>query len=454
MNVYMFQKDLRIHDQPLLKKAIENGPTIGLFIVEPYELENNEYGFLKRGLLQRQFMFDSLKDLKENLSSYNIPLLTVIGTIISVFESLSKFIDIDTVYYETLLGSEERSKYYTLKQLGLKTETASFHTLYHVNDVPYTSTNIPKTFTTFRKTIESLDCIRDLESISKQDIINKSLPHWWIKPKDLNIEDVKPTYVGGENEAIRRLDYYFFQSKKVGGYKFTRNGMLKKDDSTKFSPYLAWGNLSPRYIYHQLKYFEKKHYKNISTYWVYFELLWRDYFNFVHQAYGDLIFSKCGLKTDCSLNHDDRRINAWKGAKTGFSLIDANIKELLITGFMSNRGRQNVANFFTKQLKQDWRIGAAFFESYLIDFDVSSNTLNWLYNAGLGNDPREDRMFNVITQGKRYDEKGDYALEYLPELLYVPDKKRYDIPFFSNEERTAYGIDDYPKPIIKPWGKR
>ncbi|MGB0175438.1 MAG: FAD-binding domain-containing protein, partial [Acholeplasmataceae bacterium] len=145
---------------------------------------------------------------------------------------------------------------------------------------------------------------------------------------------------------------------------------------------------------------------------------------------------------------------AWKGAKTGFSLIDANIKELLITGFMSNRGRQNVANFFTKQLKQDWRIGAAFFESYLIDFDVSSNTLNWLYNAGLGNDPREDRMFNVITQGKRYDEKGDYALEYLPELLYVPDKKRYDIPFFSNEERTAYGIDDYPKPIIKPWGKR
>ena len=103
----------------------------------------------------------------------------------------------------------------------------------------------------------------------------------------------------------------------------------------------------------------------------------------------------------------------------------------------------------TKFLKQDWRIGAAFFESYLIDYDVSSNTLNWLYNAGLGNDPRENRMFNYITQGERYDKNCKYLDAFLPELKGVPTHLKYQISELSEQERVSFGIQNYPRPIKK-----
>lgn len=454
MNVYMFQKDLRIHDQPLLKKCLENGPTIGLFIIEPYQLEFTTYGFLKRGLKQRKFMHESLVDLRVQLANYHIPFLTVIGNVEDIFNTLKMYITIENIYYETLLGSEENIFYQKLNHLGIKTYTETFHSLYHINDIPFNENNIPKTFTSFRKTIETLDCIRKPVAIQPQNPLNISLPDWWVTAQELSIEHVQSYYLGGETEALKRLDYYFFKSKKVSTYKLTRNGMLEKDDSTKFSPYLAWGNLSPRLIYDALKKFEKNHTKNESTYWVYFELLWRDYFYFVHHAYKNLVFSSCGLKAHCTVKTNDHFIQSWLNAKTGFPLIDANIRELTQTGFMSNRGRQNVANFFTKQLNQDWRIGAAFFESYLIDYDVSSNTLNWLYTSGLGNDPREDRIFNVITQGKRYDENGEYVAHFIPEIAHIESKKRYDIPYFNDHERAIYNLTSYPKPMIQPWGKR
>lgn len=89
------------------------------------------------------------------------------------------------------------------------------------------------------------------------------------------------------------------------------------------------------------------------------------------------------------------------------------MKELLSTGYMSNRGRQNVASYLTKDLRINWTFGAAWFESQLIDYDPCSNWLNWAYVAGVGNDPREDRYFNIESQVKKYDPKGDYVKLWL-----------------------------------------
>ena len=83
------------------------------------------------------------------------------------------------------------------------------------------------------------------------------------------------------------------------------------------------------------------------------------------------------------------------------------MKEIAATGFMSNRGRQNVASYFAKEMKQDWRVGASYFESMLIDYDVHSNWGNWMYNSGVGNDPR-DRKFNIESQAERYDRDKKY----------------------------------------------
>ena len=119
-------------------------------------------------------------------------------------------------------------------------------------------------------------------------------------------------------------------------------------------------------------------------------------------------------------NNDDEEtnklFNKWKYGKTGYPYIDANMLELRKTGFMSNRGRQMVASFLIKDLKIDWRRGAEYFESMLIDHDVASNYGNWNYAAGIGADPRENRYFNVYKQAYTYDRSCKFILNWIPEL--------------------------------------
>jgi deoxyribodipyrimidine photo-lyase len=175
------------------------------------------------------------------------------------------------------------------------------------------------------------------------------------------------------------------------------------DYSSKFSPWLANGSLSAKTVYWKVKEFEKEHFKNDSTYWLIFELIWRDYFKYISMKHGNKIFKLEGIldkKYDWS--SDSSLINNWINGNTSEPFVNANMIELKKTGWMSNRGRQNVASFFAKDLKLDWRIGAAYFESMLIDYDVHSNYGNWMYTSGVGNDPR-DRKFNIKMQAERYD---------------------------------------------------
>lgn len=129
--------------------------------------------------------------------------------------------------------------------------------------------------------------------------------------------------------------------------------------------------------------------------------------------YGSRIFWPGGIKGKAKTwKYDPDIVQSWINGETGDDFVDANMKELKLTGFMSNRGRQNVASYLVHQLKQDWRVGAAWFESMLIDYDVTSNYGNWIYAAGVGNDPR-DRIFNTKRQADRYDRDGGYRALWL-----------------------------------------
>ena len=107
----------------------------------------------------------------------------------------------------------------------------------------------------------------------------------------------------------------------------------------------------------------------------------------------------------------------WVNGTTQESFVNANMKELAATGWMSNRGRQNVGSFWSKEWQQDWRYGAAYFESVLIDYDVHSNWGNWMYNSGVGNDPR-DRKFNIARQADMYDAQGKFQRLWLQDTLF------------------------------------
>ena len=167
-----------------------------------------------------------------------------------------------------------------------------------------------------------------------------------------------------------------------------------------------------------MKQFEEEYYNNESTYWLIFELIWRDYFKYVSMKHGNQIFRLNGIlnKTyDWMTNQN--QIDDWINGKTDSDFVNANMIELKQTGWMSNRGRQNVASYFAKELELDWRIGAAYFESLLIDYDVHSNYGNWMYVAGVGNDPR-DRKFNVKLQADRYDGSGKFRKLWLQPSLF------------------------------------
>jgi deoxyribodipyrimidine photo-lyase len=211
--------------------------------------------------------------------------------------------------------------------------------------------------------------------------------------------------------------------------------------------------LSPKRIYSELKQYEKKYGDNKSTYWLFFELLWRDFFRLVGKKYGNMIFNIGGLsgKSDKTWRTDDRLFNVWADGRTGVPFIDANMRELKQTGFMSNRGRQNVASFLTKDLKINWLMGAEWFESQLVDYDPCSNYGNWLYIAGVGNDPRENRYFNILSQAHRYDPNGEYIKLWLPELKEVPIDKIHRPDILSFDEQTRYHVKlgaQYPKAMI------
>jgi deoxyribodipyrimidine photo-lyase len=225
----------------------------------------------------------------------------------------------------------------------------------------------------------------------------------------------RPEFAGGEAAALAHLQRYLARG-LAATYKATRNQLSGMDFSSKLSPWLAVGALSARTVAAQLQAFEAQHGASDGTEWLIFELLWRDHFRWLHHKYGSRLYHAKGLRATEPLPHsrcNPRSLQHWCAGQTGIPLVDAALRELRATGYLSNRLRQVVASFWLHELQGDWRAGAAWFEAQLLDFDVHSNTGNWLYIAGLGTDPRGGRRFDVAKQTREHDPHGAYQRLWL-----------------------------------------
>ena len=189
-----------------------------------------------------------------------------------------------------------------LWKLHCELETFSTSTLYHAEDLPFSIKAIPDVFTDFRRKTEKEAPIRNTfdkpTRIYSPEIPLLNLPTL----SALGLENVTIDsravlqFKGGESEAIQRLKHYFFETKAISRYKETRNGMIGADYSSKFSAWLALGCISPRFIYQELKKYETQFGANESTYWLVFELLWRDYFRFMMKKHQSKLFQKSGIR--------------------------------------------------------------------------------------------------------------------------------------------------------------
>ncbi|MFY8213663.1 MAG: DASH family cryptochrome [Flavobacterium sp.] len=411
-----FKTDLRIQDNETLVKAIsKSDQVIPVYCLDESHFTTTPYGFQKTGNFRAQFLLESLQDLDAQLRRLGSGLLVLNGKPEVELPKLVQAYRVQKVYAKREVAFEEnkieKAVQSALFKLGCEFESISTSTLYHAEDLPFTIKDIPEVFTNFRKKTEKDAEIRSPFAAPKRISSPKIPPFQLPSVTDLGLEkcvfDNRAVlqFKGGETEAIQRLTHYFYDTQLLSTYKETRNGMVGADYSSKFSPWLAFGCISPRYIYAQVRQYEKQFGANDSTYWLVFELLWRDYFRFMFKKHKTKYFLCEGIKTEKVLSKslNEKLLSQWINGTTNSDFINANMIELKQTGFMSNRGRQNVASYFCNELQQDWRIGAAYFEQQLIDYDVSSNWGNWAYLAGVGNDPRGHRYFNIEKQANDYD---------------------------------------------------
>lgn len=418
----IFSRDLRTHDNEALNAAAESGlPVLCVFSLDSMKIESSWLGIERWSGHKLRFLAESLDDLSEQLKSLGSRLVIMEKSISDFIESLPNSIELDSVYLHSETAweelKEERQIEQAAKSKGAELRRFYGQSLYHPADLPFKAEGMPNVFTPFRKkiekTVEIRECLEAPEKLEYMEDFNhfESVSIWDSYPE---ISGVEPRFVGGSQMAEERLRYYFWDTGKLGFYKKTRNQLLGDDYSSKFSPWLAWGCISPRRIYWEVKRFERDRIKNSSTYWLVFELIWRDFFRFHGAKASRSLFFKDGFQGN---EHDGvinmRTFEMWSVGKTKNDFVDANMVELLDTGFMSNRGRQNVASYLVHDLKLDWRLGALWFEQRLIDYDVYSNYGNWQYVAGVGTDPRPDRYFNTNTQAERYDTAGKYRKYWL-----------------------------------------
>jgi len=462
-----FRNDLRIHDhQPLLEACSKADMVLPVFCFDPRWFSGTNYKTLKTGYFRARFLLESVQDLRLNLQNRGADILIKTGHPEEVLPEIAQKYGIQKVFGFKEVATEE----ITLADLveeklwksGISMNLFLGNTLYNKEDLPFPIKDIPDTFTNFRKRVERDSFVR--ECFPEPDKIKVPQDIEWGRMPQLSEFSLIPenqdertvmVFKGGESEGLGQIKDYIWDRECIRTYKTTRNGLLGRDYSSKFSPWLSLGCISPRKVYAEIRKFEKERVANDSTQWLLYELLWRDYFRFVFKKYGSKLFLEKGLK---EISPESNKIaetlflDKWKNGETGIPFIDANMRELNATGFMSNRGRQNVSSFLVHDLKIRWTLGAAYFEEKLIDYNPSSNWGNWAYIAGIGNDPRENRYFNILKQAFDYDPKGDYVRKWIPELGSLPTYLIHQPHLLNQEQKDLYHVIpgiDYPLPIVE-----
>lgn len=466
--IVWFRNDLRLHDHPALDAALQAAEqVIPVYCIDPrHFLQTRDFGFDKTGAFRARFLRESLEALRTRLQKCGSDVWIRYGKPEEVIPQLAKEWDVGLVCGHEEVTSEELFVEDALKKnlqtLGCKLDMHWTATLYHVDDLPFHVRDLPDIFTQFRKAVEKQSDIRACiptpahipsPAISEAGEIPTLQALGVSGSGEVDPRSVLPFY-GGEVAAIERLQSYIWEGDHLKTYKETRNELLGADYSSKFSAWLALGCISPRYIYEEVKRYESLRVKNSSTYWLIFELIWRDFFRFVADKHGIDLFQAGGIKQaqKTTSRRDQKLFSAWAEGRTGIPFIDANMRELRNTGFMSNRGRQNVASFLVHDLGLDWRMGAEWFESLLVDYDVCSNWGNWNYVAGVGNDPREGRYFQVVGQGKRYDAHAAYIKHWLPELGALSAAQAHAPHQAPKDMLKQAGVSlggNYPFPVVQ-----
>lgn len=419
VSLYWFTRDLRLHDNAALLAASKSDMLLCVYVVDSRWFTLGPFQCKTMGNHRWRFLWQSLMALERRLRPMGQRLHIAFGDPEVVIPELVHNHRIERVIRSRLPGTREANQWWAIKNSLPETMFQQFETLslFTESSLPMTLESLPGTFSGFRKQVETTGG-RDSGSLRIRSLT--ALPPAPGYPEETRgkcpaiPEPHQPVwFTGGEPAGLKRLHDYLFVNHHIDSYKQTRNALDDAEASSRLSPWLANGSLSAREVADTISEYEEKHVRNDSTYWLWFELLWREYFYWYAMKHGAKLFRRDGVQQKKrSASFSPHRFKAWCAGSTEYPLVNAAMNQLRETGYISNRSRQIVASCLVNELELDWRYGAAWFEEQLVDYDVASNYGNWQYLAGVGADPKGPRHFNLEKQARQFDPDGDFVARW------------------------------------------
>ncbi|TWX72620.1 DASH family cryptochrome [Colwellia sp. C1TZA3] len=419
--LYWVNKDLRINDNAALNLASKSDHLLCVYVVDKQSFAANKFQSKPLGATRWRFLQDCLDDFNQSLSTLGQELYIVYGDTLSTLTRLCENYQITDVITTKLPSTyENRLMTQLSEQLPeLIINQVDQFTLFTKDSLPFELEQLPVSYSKFRKKMAEVTIAEPVPTVQSLPSMFDTLPApTRFKPEWLPTASATKTeqgfeFEGGEQQGLKHLRQYF-SSNSPAEYKQVRNNLDGWKNSSKLSPWLNSGCISVRQVIRFLTDFEQQRGKNDSTECLYLELLWREYYQWVHCKVGAKTYQFKGLaKSPPLTTFYPERFNKWCLGNTPYPLVNAFMHELRQTGYLSNRGRQIVASCLVNELSVDWRYGAAWFEEQLIDYDAAVNWGNWQYIAGVGVDPRGGRHFNIEKQTTLYDPKGDYQAKWI-----------------------------------------
>lgn len=429
------RRDLRLHDNPALAAALQHPQVVPVFVLEPR---------LQCASRRRTaFLLGGLRALDRSLRERGSSLVVRSGDSSEVLPQLVQEIGACAVYAQadvSPLGRRLEREVAARAPLRL----VAWPTVQAPDAVRTGGGHPYAVYGAFRRRILHLP-VRELlptpDRLPAHSVTGDPLP------------ELSSPLPAGEEDALARL--HSFLEGPIYRYHQERN-RLDRAATSRLSPYLRFGVLSPVSAYHcalrAARQAPEAAARKGAEAWR-DELLWREFF--AHVLYHFPHTRRLPLRPESGRipwDNDERLFRAWREGRTGYPLVDAAMRELVETGWIHNRARMVVASFLVKNLLVDWQWGERHFMEHLVDGDPASNGGNWQWVAGVGADAAPYfRVFNPVVQGQRFDPDGAYVRRWLPELAQVPAPYVHAPWTLPRDDQIAYGCRvgrDYPAPVV------
>ena len=449
VTIHWFRQDLRLTDNPAFTLAAKHGDVLPIYI-----LDNENAGKYSMGGASRWWLHHSLISLNNSLGG---SLSLYCGNPINILDDIVARFNVKSVYwnrcYEPWRIERDATIIDHLKTKGVGITSTNGSLLWEPWAVKKDDDTSYKVFTPFyRKGCLQTEPPRKPLPIPKNVEYQPdykgclSLDQLKLLPDSRWDQRLEPLWEIGEREAHIRFQQFIKEG--LSQYKDGRN-LPAKPFVSRLSPHLHFGEISPNQIWYGVRTIsDDKHIDHFCS-----ELGWRE-FSYSQLYYNsDLPTKNLQPKFDAfPWLEDGTSLNAWKKGQTGVPMVDAGMRELWQTGYMHNRVRMIVGSFLVKNLRQHWYQGAKWFWDTLVDADLANNSAGWQWIAGCGADAAPYfRIFNPVTQGKKFDPDGSYVRQFIPEITALPDKylfNPWEAPGYILKEAGVELGTTYPKPVV------